>query len=75
MSLENGAKPKAVMILSGPPAEIEDFLNAHTGDYVMMGGVVFSVVKDELIASCLMVSAAEVRKAQIAQAQPFGMKR
>ena len=64
---QNGAKPKALLLLSGNLAHIEERINALTDEYALMNGISFLVVKDEVVASACLVNKAELRKAAIAQ--------
>jgi hypothetical protein len=63
----NGVKPKGLLILSGTPADLEDRINALSDDYALMGGVAFTVVRDELRACACMIAKAELRKMALAQ--------
>ena len=60
-------RKRAVRIISGTPAVIEGLLNELGQEYAATTWN-FAVVKDELTITVVMISASEIRKAQIAQA-------
>ena len=74
----NGARPKSLILLTGPVAEVESQINLLSDDYAIMNGITFNVMKELydyrgtiakreiVVASCAMVSKSELRKAQLA---------
>jgi hypothetical protein len=53
-------------IVSGTPEDVQTLLNHLAEDYALIGMVTFSVVKEELIASAVLLSKGELRRAQLA---------
>lgn len=71
-----GGKPRAVRIISGGPAVIEEMLDRLAGEYTPMTWN-FAVCHDQLTITVVMISNSQVRQAQIAAAamQPNGGRR
>lgn len=70
-----GRKPRAVRIISGAPAVIEELLDRLANEYTPMTWN-FAVCHDELTITVVMVSNSQLRQAQIAAAamQPNGRR-
>lgn len=62
-----GGKPRAVRIISGAPAVIEEMLDRLANEYTPMTWN-FAVCHDELTITVVMISNSQVRQAQIATA-------
>jgi hypothetical protein len=73
MSLDAGIPDPPVRIISGRFDVTEAQVNRMAKDYVVAQWY-FSVVKDEVHVTAILLSQGEIRKAQLAQARMPGMR-
>jgi hypothetical protein len=74
LSIDIAQKPQVLRIVSGSPAEAEREVNALGSDYSIMA-YTFSVVKDEMKITFLLMHQSELRKMAIANPTlPPGMR-
>lgn len=75
MEIVKGEKPRAVRIISGGPAVIEEMLDRLSSEYQPITWN-FAVCHDEVTITVVLVSQTQVRLAQIATAalQPNGRR-